>query len=147
MASCASSAASTRSVVFQGREVTLEEALESTIRGCQTNLTALQVNLRQLAQMEGGEQALDDDEDFQLAVRLEDECFDLVSGLANLFAELPPIARDIVGGPPTPASKKWYAAHKAERKAAFAAQKAAKAAEAVRARELAATAAAGAGPR
>jgi hypothetical protein len=102
-----------RSVNFQGKEMTLEQALDDTIRGVQQILNDLQCNLRGMATLE--DQKLDDVEDFKEAVKLEDETNDLVSSLTNLLSELPIIAAEIRGE--TPADKEckaWYAQHKVE---------------------------------
>ena len=123
--SVASSAASLRSVVFDGREITLEQALDETIRGVQNKLNSLQSALRQLAAAENGEQSFgeSDLEDFQHCVHLEDETNDLVAGLCELLIELPLIAEDIRGKAPDAESKAWYKVHKAERKLALAKRK------------------------
>jgi len=108
-----------RSVQFCGREVTLEQALDETVRGVQGKLNSLQLLLRQLAAAE--EQEIDGGlEDFQMATRLEDETFDLVSTLVDLLEELPDIAHEIVGKPQDAESKAWLVTHKAERKALLA---------------------------
>ena len=109
----ASSAASQFSVNFQGQEMSLEQALDETIRGVQNNLNSLQCALRNLAAVE--EQAVDTDEDFKNAVELEDQTVDLVDGLVSLLEELPRIAAEIRGKCP-PALKQWYADHKVRRK-------------------------------
>ena len=123
--SVASSAASLRFVQFDGREISLEQALDEVIRGTQNKLNQLQCNLRQLAAAEGGEQAFGETklEDFQYCVNLEDECCDLVAGLCELLVELPEIARDIAGKPEDAESKAWWKQHKLERKLALAKKK------------------------
>lgn len=123
--SVASSAASLRSVVYDGQVVNLEQALDDVIRGVQNKLNQLQCNLRQLASAENGEQAFGETEleDFQYCVGLEDECCDLVAGLCELLIELPDIARDIAGKPEDAESKAWYKQHKLERKLALAKKK------------------------
>ena len=103
------------SVSFQGKEMSLEEALDQTIRGVQNSLNDLQVALRQLANVE--EQAIDTEEDFKEAVTLEDTTTDLVNDLVNLLEELPSIASDIRGKVPKEC-KDWYVEHKTRRKEA-----------------------------
>jgi len=103
-----------RSVQFHGREMSLEQALDETIRGVQNHLNNLQVVLRNLAACE--EQEVDEDEDFRGMVALEDEVTDTVNALNELLSELPDIAEDIRGPAPNPATKAWHRTHKAERK-------------------------------
>ena len=119
--SVASSAASMRSVNFHGREMSLEQALDETIRGVQNHLNNLQCLLRQLAAAE--EQEVDEDDDFRQMVQLEDETADTVSALNELLSELPDIASDIRGPAPNPAMKAWHRTHKAERKLQLARRK------------------------
>ena len=113
MASVASSAAETRSVCFQGNEMSLEAAMDSLIREIQLKLNCLQQKLRDLATAE--EQQVDSEEDFRLAVELDDDVNDVVDGMVEILRELPPISADIRGKPP-PEMKVWYAKHKADRK-------------------------------
>ena len=119
--SVASSAASMRSVNFHGREMTLEQALDETVKSVQNHLNSLQVALRNLAACE--DQAVDDDEDFRQMVALEDEIADTVGALNELLSELPDIASDIRGPAPNPAMKAWHRTHKAERKLQLARRK------------------------
>ena len=124
----ASSAASMCSVTFQNQQMSLEEALDQTIRGVQNSLNDLQVALRQLANVE--EQQIDTEEDFKEAVKLEDTTTDLVNDLVNLLEELPSIASDIRGKVPKEL-KDWHLEHKARRKEAQALKKQAEKAEAL----------------
>ena len=119
--SVASSAASLRSVNFHGREMSLEQALDETIKGVQNHLNSLQVALRNLAACE--DQAVDDEEDFRQMVALEDEIVDTVGALNELLSELPDIAEGIRGPAPNPAMKAWHRTHKAERKLQLARRK------------------------
>ena len=93
--------------------MSLEQALDETIRGVQNNLNSLQCALRNLAAVE--EQAVDTEEDFKNAVELEDQTVDLVEGLVNLLEELPRIAAEIRGKCPKEL-KEWYAGKKLLRK-------------------------------
>ena len=129
----ASSASSMCSVTFQNQQMSLEEALDQTIRGVQNSLNDLQVALRQLANVE--EQSIDTEEDFKEAVKLEDTTTDLVNDLVNLLEELPSIASDIRGKCPKEC-KDWFADHKTRRKEAQALKKQAEKAEALRLRSL-----------
>ena len=141
--SVASSAASMRSVNFHGREMSLEQALDETIKGVQNHLNSLQCLLRQLAACE--DQEIDPDDDFKQGVDLEDSVTDTVAALGELLSELPDIASDIRGPAPNPAMKAWHRTHRAERKLDMARRKeAAKAAAA--AEKAAAEALPGAAP-
>lgn len=93
--------------------MSLEQALDETIRGVQGNLNSLQCALRNLAAVE--EQSVDTEEDFKNAVSLEDETVDLVEGLVNLLEELPRIAAEIRGKCPKEL-KEWYSGQKMRRK-------------------------------
>ena len=113
MMSVASSAAETRSVCYQGNEMSLEAAMDSLIRSIQGHLNHLQGKLRELATAE--EQAVEPEEDFRLAVELDDDVNDVVNGMVELLRELIPISADIRGKPPAEL-KLWYTKHKADRK-------------------------------
>ena len=143
--SVASSAASMRSVNFHGREMTLEQALDETVKSVQNHLNSLQVALRNLELAACEDQAVDDEDDFCQMVALEDEIADTVGALNELLSELPDIASDIRGPAPNPAMKAWHRTHRAERKLDMARRKeAAKAAAA--AEKAAAEALPGAAP-
>jgi hypothetical protein len=101
--------------------MTLEQALDETVKSVQNHLNSLQVALRNLAACE--DQAVDDDEDFRQMVALEDEIADTVGALNELLSELPDIASDIRGPAPNPAMKAWHRTHKAERKLQLARRK------------------------
>lgn len=111
--SVCSSAASNCSVSFQGKEMSLEEALDETCRGVQSRLNELQVVLRNMASIEN--QDLDELDDFKECVELEEQTTDLIEELTNLLSELPGIAGEIRGKCPKEL-KDWYKQHKDERK-------------------------------
>jgi hypothetical protein len=119
--SICSSAASERSCTFQGAEMSVEDALESTVRQTQQCLNNLQQRLRELCSQD--EQRVDDFEDMVECVTLEDQTCDLVETITNLLNELPQIAAEI-RGPCPPEAKAWWTAHKAERKVHLAAESA-----------------------
>ena len=119
--SVASSAMSSISVVFEGREQTLEEALDSCMQGIQKRLNNLHMEMRRLAALT--EQEIDEVEDFKESVEFEDNAFDLVSGMIRLLKEIPLMARDITGTAPAEC-KEWFAAHKEDRKVKLAAEEA-----------------------
>ena len=114
--SVASSAASERSCVFEGRECTVEEALDSVVRQSQQRLTDLQMSLRRLCALE--EQPIDEDEDWKMAVEIDDQVQDCVSELIVVLNELLPISADIRGKPPHKEAAAKYKLHVAERKQA-----------------------------
>ena len=118
-----------RSVTFQGAEMSLEAALDMLIRDMQGALNGLQCKLRELAAVE--DQQIDEEEDFKMAVELDDDTNDLVLLMTSLLKELPAISKDILGKPP-PALREWHKQHVLTRKAEQAAEKQ-RAAEAKRA--------------
>ena len=93
--------------------MSLEAAMDSLIRSIQGHLNHLQGKLRELATAE--EQAVEPEEDFRLAVELDDDVNDVVNGMVELLRELVPISADIRGKPPAEL-KAWYTKHKADRK-------------------------------
>src|SRR3954452_2238384 len=101
--SVASSAASCISVSFDGRVMTLEEALDDNFRQIQRMLTNLNVEMRQLAAKT--EQEIDEDEDFKESVLFEDSATDR---MVRLLEEIPPMAHMITGTAPA-ACKEWFA--------------------------------------
>jgi len=66
--------------------MTLEQALDETIKGVQNHLNSLQSLLRQLAACE--DQEIDEDDDFKQGVDLEDSVTDTVAALGELLSEL-----------------------------------------------------------
>ena len=99
--------------------MTLEVALDKTVKTVQRALNDLERNLSLLANYE--EQQIDDS-DFVRGVELEDSTCDLVQMLITLLSDLPLIAADIRG--PCPSSQKiWWKEHKARRKAVATAEK------------------------
>ena len=131
--SIASSAASTRDVQFQGETMTLEVALNKTIKTVQGALNDLERKLGLLASVEESLHDFEDDELFHQAVELEYEVQDLVRMLTTLLGDLPTIAADIRGAPPSKEARTWWVARKRKRKEELdrekAAEKAARAAE------------------
>ena len=114
--SIASSAASCRSVSLQGVEMTLEEALRQTIASTQRALNDLELKLGHMATVEEQLQDFEDDELFHQAVGLEYEVQDLVRMLTTLLGDLPLIASDIRGAPPSKEARAWWAARRKKRK-------------------------------
>jgi hypothetical protein len=118
--SVCSSAASERSVVYDGAEMTVEQMLDQLIRDIQGGLNNLQVNLRNMCALE--DQQVDDDQDFREMVSISDTTEDLVTLLVHHLTELPPVLHEI-RGPAPPDSKAWFTAHQAQRRAQAAAEK------------------------
>ena len=114
--SIASSAASCRSVSLQGVEMTLEEALRQTIASTQRALNDLELKLGHMATVEEQLQDFEEDELFFKAVELEYEVQDLVRMLTTLLGDLPTIAADIRGAPPSKEARTWWSARRKKRK-------------------------------
>ena len=131
--SIASSAASCRDVRFQGETMTLEVALSRTIATVQKALNDLERKLGLLASVEESLDDFEDDALFHQAVELEYEVQDLVRMLTTLLWDLPTIAADIRGAPPSKEARTWWMARRDQRKGELdrekEAAKAAKAAE------------------
>ena len=116
--STASSAASTLSVRYNGKDMTLEEMIASAYKDIQGCLTQSEVQLLLLAASE--DQSIDDETDFRLCAIAEAKIIDLADDLAYLVGEPPLIAAEIRDTPPSPEAKAWWVAFKAERKIAAA---------------------------
>ena len=118
--SICSSAASERSVTYDGQEMSVEQMLDQLIRNIQGGLNNLQVNLRNMCSLE--EQTVDDDEDFREMVGLSDSTEDLTAMLIHYLSELPVVVHEI-RGPAPPGSKAWFTQHQAQRRAAATAER------------------------
>lgn len=118
--SVCSSAASERSITYDGREMTVEQMLDQLIRQIQGGLNNLQMNLRNMCSLE--EQTIDDDEDFREMVTLSDSTEDLTALLIHYLSELPVVVHEI-RGPAPPGSKAWFAQHQAQRRTAATAER------------------------
>ena len=114
-----SSAYETRSVSFLNEEMTVEQALQKTIRASQDSLNNLEVALRHLAAAE--EQQLEEEDFRDMAVKVA-EIEDFVEGFCDLLEELPEVAKEILGDCPK-SQKAWYADFKVNRRAEKAAKK------------------------
>ena len=111
--SVASSSASSVSVSFHGKEVDLETALDTTVRGLQQHLNAVQCNLRTLAADS------ERDPDFQDAIAEADKLEEGIEEMQWLFNDLRSMCYDTVGLPETAEEKAWLKRHKVERKLFF----------------------------
>lgn len=133
--SVASSAASTRSVSYQGEELTVEQMIDLIIREVQSALNGLQQALRNLCALE--DQQVDPEDDYKEAVALADATEDISETITAILKDLVPVVADLRGPPPSKEARAWFAAHKAERKAELARAKAERKAEAAAAKEAA----------
>lgn len=107
--SIASSSASQISISIDGKEMDLEEMLDTTIRGVQSHLNQLQMQLRNVACCE------DRGESFEEIVEITDEIDDSVIEMIELFSDLQDVTKQIRG--PIPKEyKEWMKEHVAKRK-------------------------------
>ena len=111
--SVCSSAASERSITYDGQEMTVDMMLDHLIKQIQGGLNSLQMNLRNMCSLE--DQSIDDDEDFRQIVSLSDSTEDLTALLIHHLSELPPVLHEI-RGPAPPGSKAWFTQHQAQRR-------------------------------
>ena len=111
--SIASSSASMCSVNFHGKECSLEESLDETVRSLQSHLNAVQMNLRTLAA------DMERDPDFKEAIAEADLLETHIVQMGELFEELRGFCYDLVGLPESLEEKTWLRQHKIERKEFF----------------------------
>ena len=105
------SGASSVSVSLNGREMNLEEALDSVVRDLQKHLNMVQLQLRMLGV--GSER----DDDFESQIREADVMQDSIIEMNWLFEDLYDMSYQIVGDPETKEEKQFMKQHKIERKA------------------------------
>ena len=105
------SGASSVSVSLNGREMNLEEALDSVVRELQKHLNMVQLQLRMLGV--GSER----DDDFEDQIKEADKMQDSIVEMNYLFEDLYDMAYQIVGDPETKEEKQFLKQHKIERKA------------------------------
>ena len=105
------SGASSVSVSLNGREMNLEEALDSVVRDLQKHLNMVQLQLRMLGV--GSER----DDDFEDQIKEADKMQDSIVEMNYLFEDLYDMAYQIVGDPETKEEKQFLKQHKIERKA------------------------------
>ena len=105
------SGASSVSVSLNGREMNLEEALDSVVRDLQKHLNMVQLQLRMLGV--GSER----DDDFEDQIREADKMQDSIIEMNWLFEDLYDMSYQIVGDPETKEEKQFMKQHKIERKA------------------------------
>ena len=104
------SGASSVSVSLNGREMNLEEALDSVVRDLQKHLNMVQLQLRMLGV--GSER----DDDFEDQIKEADKMQDSIVEMNYLFEDLYDMAYQIVGEPETKEEKQFLKQHKIERK-------------------------------
>ena len=105
------SGASSVSVSLNGREMNLEEALDSVVRDLQKHLNMVQLQLRMLGV--GSER----DDDFEDQIKEADKMQDSIIEMTWLFEDLYDMSYQIVGDPETKEEKQFMKQHKIERKA------------------------------
>ena len=105
------SGASSVSVSLNGREMNLEEALDSVVRDLQKHLNMVQLQLRMLGV--GSER----DDDFEDQIKEADKMQDSIVEMNWLFEDLYDMSYQIVGDPETKEEKQFLKQHKRERKA------------------------------
>jgi len=105
-----SSNGSQLSINYEGKDMGVEELLDTTITAIQKHLNDLQLQLRECAQSD------DRNDSFEEVVEYTDSIEDDVDSMIELFADLKDVATQIRGKPPDPESKKWFEEHKLKRK-------------------------------
>jgi hypothetical protein len=109
-----SSAKSSMSVSYCGSEMPLEQALDDVFQKLQQHLNNCHCAVRSMSMLE--EQSLDEDSDFKDATKYDDIIQDDTSGMIDLFKDLKSISKQVLGKPPNPDMKAWYAFHQSQRK-------------------------------
>ena len=109
-----SSARSSMSVSYCGSEMPLEQALDDVFQKLQQHLNNSHCAVRSMSMLE--EQSMDEDEDFKEATKYDDIIQDDVDGMIALFKDLKSISKQVLGKPPNPDMKTWYANHQTQRK-------------------------------
>lgn len=109
--SIASSCMSEVSVVLDGCEVILEQAIDDTFEGLQGHVNVTQCDLRSLCGL------IDHDEfDFQGSTKLSDQIEDNISEMMELFKHLKTIVKTIRVKPVLEEEKTWLKTHNDQRK-------------------------------
>ena len=100
-----SSVGSTASVGFHGQAISLETALDETVRGLQAHLNLVQCHLRGIAA------TVEQDDDLSVELKLSGDLDDELRCMAWLFDDFRGFATDLISVPDTPAEramvKKW----------------------------------------
>ena len=104
-----SSNGSSISINYNGTEMNLEEMLDETVKGIQSHLNDLQLQLRNVAQSE------DRNDSFEEIVEFTDAVQDDIDEMIFLFEDLKSVADQIRGKTPID-MKQWYLEHKLKRK-------------------------------
>jgi ATP-dependent Lon protease len=101
------------SVNFHGKECSLEESLDETVRSLQSHLNAVQMNLRTLAADQ------ERDPDFKESIAEADKLEENIVRMIELFDELKQYCYDLCGIPDSMEEKVWLKQHKIERREFF----------------------------
>lgn len=104
---------SNASVVFEGKEYTLESAVRKGVTDIQQYLNDLECYMMQLANSEVLDE--DEDEDFKMMLEKVEKADDAIDDMIVLFDGLKDVSMQILGPAPK-GVKAWYKAHKEERK-------------------------------
>lgn len=114
------------SVNHHGKVVTVESALDETVRDLQQHLNQLQCKLRAIAALsdqQTGDLEDGDFSDLKESVKQTDELEDHIQDMIELFEDLKDIAGQLAYLPETPAERTWLKDHKTHRKAHLAERK------------------------
>ena len=109
-----SSARSSMSVSYCGSEMPLEEALDDVFQKLQQHLNDAHCAVRSMSMLE--EQSMDEDSDFKEATKYDNAIQDDVDNMIALFKDLKSISKHVLGKPPNPDMKAWYAHNQTQRK-------------------------------
>lgn len=110
------------SVNLHGQTITVEKALDDTIRELQQHMNQLQCKLRVIASMseqQTGDLEPGDFSDLKESVKETDELEDHIQEMIELFEDLRDMAGQLAYLPETPAERLWLKDHKAARKVAI----------------------------
>ena len=118
---CSTSSMADMQVLYEGKEMTLRQAAQKSIRDLQTFLNGIEGDLMAICEIDD----LDDDpdKDFRKMIQITDATDDKINGVNMLFEKLTGVTR-IALGPCPKVTRQWYKEHVAERKAALAAERA-----------------------
>ena len=102
------------SVSYCGSEMPLAKALDDVFQKLQQHLSDAHCAVRSMSMLE--EQSIDEDSDFKEATKYDNVIQDDVNGMISLFKDLKSISKQVLGKPPNPDMKAWYAHNQTQRK-------------------------------
>ena len=105
-----SSNGSCLSINYEGKEMGIEELLDTTISAIQRHLNDVQLMLRSCAQSD------DRNDSYEEVTEFTDRIEDDVDNMIELFGDLKQVASQIRGKPENNDDKAWYEQHKQKRK-------------------------------